>query len=86
MMTLHEQLGARRTYAEILTLDDPITSLSIFDERKVRIIEPHFFGGLTCEEMDEALEAFKPLSVVSCALRKPGFITKLNKKGGRDER
>lgn len=40
---------------DILALDDALTSLANMDERKARIIELHFFGGLTYAEMAEAL-------------------------------
>lgn len=41
--------------AELVALDDALTALAKFDERKVRIIELRFFGGLSLEEMTEAL-------------------------------
>ena len=40
---------------DIVALDDALTDLAAFDERKSRVIELHFFGGLTYEEMAEAI-------------------------------
>ena len=40
---------------ELIALDDALTGLAAFDERKARIIEMRFFGGLTEEEIAQAL-------------------------------
>jgi RNA polymerase sigma factor (TIGR02999 family) len=41
--------------AELVALDDALVALARFDERKVRIIELRYFGGLSLEETAEAL-------------------------------
>lgn len=41
--------------AEISDLDDALRRLEAFDPRKAQILELHFFGGLTYEEMAEVL-------------------------------
>src|SRR5262249_33296065 len=41
--------------AEIVALDDALDALAKFDERKVRIIELRYFGGLRLEETGDAL-------------------------------
>lgn len=38
-----------------MALDDALIALAQFDERKVRIIELRYFGGLSLEETAEAL-------------------------------
>jgi RNA polymerase sigma-70 factor (ECF subfamily) len=40
---------------DLLTLDDALTKLATFDQRKSKVIELRFFGGLTAEETAEAL-------------------------------
>ncbi len=40
----------------LLDLDDALTRLSAQDERKGRLVELHFFGGLTFEELTRAFE------------------------------
>jgi RNA polymerase sigma factor (TIGR02999 family) len=40
---------------DIVALDDALKSLGAFDERKSQLIELHFFGGLTYDELAEAL-------------------------------
>jgi RNA polymerase sigma-70 factor, ECF subfamily len=39
----------------VLALDDALKSLAVFDERKSRVVELRFFGGLTADETAEAL-------------------------------
>ena len=41
---------------DILAIDSALTGLSSFDERQARIIELHFFGGLTFEEIAAELD------------------------------
>src|SRR5262245_38098552 len=41
--------------AELVALDDALIALAKFDERKVRIIELRYFGGLSLEETATAL-------------------------------
>jgi RNA polymerase sigma factor (TIGR02999 family) len=40
---------------ELIALDDALTALASLDERKSRIVELRFFGGLTLEETAEVL-------------------------------
>lgn len=42
--------------AELVALDDALVALAKFDERKVRIIELRYFGGLSLEETAAALQ------------------------------
>jgi RNA polymerase sigma factor (TIGR02999 family) len=41
--------------AELVALDDALESLAAFDQRKSRVVEMRYFGGLTVEETAEAL-------------------------------
>jgi len=41
---------------DLVALDEALTTLSAIDERKARVIEMRFFGGLTAEETAEVLE------------------------------
>jgi RNA polymerase sigma factor (TIGR02999 family) len=49
--------------AELIALDDALGDLARIDVRKVRVIELRFFGGLSVEEMAEALN-ISPQSVM----------------------
>jgi RNA polymerase sigma factor (TIGR02999 family) len=42
--------------SELIALDDALTTLQSLDERKSRVVELRFFGGLTNEEMAEVLQ------------------------------
>ncbi len=41
---------------EIVALDDALNQLEVLDERKVRVVEMKFFGGLKVEEIAEVLK------------------------------
>jgi RNA polymerase sigma factor (TIGR02999 family) len=41
--------------AEITDLDDALRRLAVFDERKAQILELHYFGGLTYDEMAQVM-------------------------------
>lgn len=41
--------------ADLVALDDALTALAAFDERKVRIVELRYFGGQSLEETAETL-------------------------------
>ena len=46
---------SRKPSSDLLVLDQALTELATFDQRKSEIIELHFFGGLSNEEVAEAL-------------------------------
>jgi RNA polymerase sigma-70 factor (ECF subfamily) len=55
-VSLEEQLiVSDERSAEVVALDDALQSLARFDERKSRLIELRFFGGLSIEETAEVL-------------------------------
>jgi len=41
--------------SDLVALDDALTALAVMDERKAKVIELRFFGGLSVEETAEAL-------------------------------
>ena len=43
--------GADNSTADILAVDEALTRLSEFDPRQAKILEMHFFAGLTFEEI-----------------------------------
>ena len=54
---------AQEQAANLIALDDALRSLAAIDERKGRIVELRFFGGLSVEETAEALK-ISPRSVM----------------------
>lgn len=49
-VTFDEALPATARESEFIAIDDALTALAAFDERKARVIELRFFGGLSVEE------------------------------------
>lgn len=49
--------------ADLIALDEALQSLAKFDERRARIVELRFFGGLTVEETAEILK-ISPITVM----------------------
>jgi DNA-directed RNA polymerase specialized sigma24 family protein len=47
---------AQQQAADMVALDEALKSLAAIDERKGRIVELRFFGGLNAEETAEALK------------------------------
>lgn len=55
-VTLDEALVVADTGQDFEALDDALQALATFDERKSRVIELRFFGGLTVEETAAVLD------------------------------
>ncbi|HEU0123942.1 MAG TPA: sigma-70 family RNA polymerase sigma factor [Bryobacteraceae bacterium] len=56
VVPLEEGLDGVERDSSLLALDDALTALEKVDARKARIIELKYFGGLTGEEISEAME------------------------------
>ena len=55
-ITLHEEMDAPdEKSADVIALDLALQSLASIDERKSRIIEMKYFGGMTTEEISEVM-------------------------------
>lgn len=62
-VTLHEgQIAAAAAPVDLLVIDDALSRLAAVDARKSDVLVLHFFGGLTYDEMAEAL-AVSPATV-----------------------
>lgn len=55
-VTLDEHLVGPDRPDELVRLDDALTALAAEDERKARVVEMHYFGGMTQSEIALALE------------------------------
>lgn len=56
-ITLRDDLAAApETTADILTLHEALEALARQDERKARIIEMRYFGGMTAQEISDAMD------------------------------
>lgn len=54
-VTFDEELVTLERPESMIVLDEALSALEKFDERKGRVIELHYFGGLTQEEIAQAL-------------------------------
>ena len=50
------ELGAPEKPAELIALDEALTKLATFDERKSQVVELRYFGGLSVAETAEVLD------------------------------
>jgi RNA polymerase sigma-70 factor (ECF subfamily) len=53
---LDDDIAGMQRPEELVALDAALDALAALDERKARVIELHYFGGLTREEIGELLE------------------------------
>ena len=66
--------------AELIALDDALQTLATFDQRKSRVIELRFFGGLSVEETAEALDV-SPITVMrDWGLAKAWLLRELDRR------
>jgi RNA polymerase sigma factor (TIGR02999 family) len=47
---------ASSSHADVVAVDDALQALALVDERKSRVVELRFFGGLSVEETAEVLK------------------------------
>ena len=70
--------------AEIVALDDALTTLAAFDARKSEVVEMRFFGGLSIEETAEALQVSRDTVKRDWKMAKLWLLRELSPE--RDER
>lgn len=64
----------------LLALDRALEELAVVDERKCRVIEMRFFGGMTVEETAEVLQVSRDTVKRDWRLAKLWLLRKLNRK------
>ena len=70
--------------AELVALDDALTSLGELDPRKSQIVELRFFGGLSVEETAEVLKVSARTVMREWSLAQAWLYRELNRRGGND--
>jgi RNA polymerase sigma factor (TIGR02999 family) len=68
---------------DLVALDEALISLSAIDERKARVIEMRFFGGLTVEETAEVLEVSRDTVLRDWRLARAWLMQELLKSASR---
>lgn len=78
------EAGASDRSAELMALDDALEALAKVDERKSRLVELRFFGGLSAEETAEVL-GISPRTVHrEWDLARAWLFRELRNRAGRD--
>jgi RNA polymerase sigma factor (TIGR02999 family) len=68
---------------EMIALDDALDSLAAIDERKSRVVELRFFGGLSVEEIAEVLKVSTDTVTRDWKVARAWLLREM--KGERDE-
>ena len=68
---------------DLVALDEALTTLSAIDQRKARVIEMRFFGGLTAEETAEVLEVSRETVLRDWRLARAWLMQELLKSASR---
>lgn len=74
-------IGTKARGVEVEALDAALTSLAKIDERKGRVVELRFFGGLSVEETAEVLEISEETVSRDWRLAKTWLFRELNARG-----
>jgi len=76
-----DQVGAVDRGPDLIALDDALKSLAKIDERKSRVVELRFFGGLSNEETAEVLGIAEITVIREWNKAKAWLYRELNKSG-----
>ena len=73
--------------ADFIALDEALKSLAEIDQRRSRIVELRFFGGLTVEETAEALNVSPRTVMYEWSLARDWLYRELSdgRRSGRDD-
>ena len=84
-VSFNEQLVVSRSPdRDLVTLDDALLALATFDERKARVVEMRFFGGLSVDETAEVLRV-SPQTVLRDWKLAKVWLLRAMKHGERSE-
>src|SRR5215510_8697481 len=80
-MPLDEAIDLSQTrVSELVALDDALTGLATIDERKSRVVELRFFGGLSVEETAEVLKVSPDTVMRDWRLAKLWLLREISKE------
>lgn len=71
--------------SSIVDLDDALNTLAKLDERKAKVVELRFFGGLSVDETAEVLQVSSQTVLRDWRLAKPWLAREIGKRRERDE-
>ena len=80
-VTFDETLSiSHQPNAALIALDDALKALAAFDERKSRVVELRFFGGLSVEETAEVLKVSSITVMRDWAMAKAWLLRELDRQ------
>jgi RNA polymerase sigma factor (sigma-70 family) len=77
-------IGGVAPEADVIQLDDALQALAALDERKNRVVEVRFFGGLTADETAAALQVSSKTVLRDWEFARAWLQRELSREAGRD--
>ena len=77
-------MGGRTPDADVIRLDDALQALAALDDRKSRVVELRFFGGLTADETAVALQVSSKTVLRDWEFARAWLQRELTGEAGRD--
>jgi RNA polymerase sigma factor (TIGR02999 family) len=77
-------IGGVAPEADVIRLDDALQALATLDDRKSRVVELRFFGGLTVEETAVALQVSSKTVLRDWEFARSWLQRELTREAGRD--
>jgi RNA polymerase sigma-70 factor, ECF subfamily len=77
-------IGGVAPEADVIRLDDALQALAALDERKSRVVEMRFFGGLTVDEAAVALQVSSKTVLRDWEFARAWLQRELTREDGRD--
>jgi RNA polymerase sigma factor (sigma-70 family) len=77
-------IGGVSPDAEVIRLDDALQALAALDDRKSRVVELRFFGGLTVDETALALQVSSKTVLRDWEFARAWLQRELTRESGRD--
>ena len=81
VVTLAEGLVSSERGRDLVALDEALKALAVIDERKSRVVELRFFGGLSAEETAEVLQVSAKTVLREWQTAKVWLIRELDRTG-----
>jgi len=77
-------IGGDRSEVDVIRLDDALNALAALDDRKSRVVELRFFGGLTADETAAALQVSSKTVLRDWEFARAWLQRALTREGARD--
>jgi RNA polymerase sigma factor (TIGR02999 family) len=78
-------MGESGPEADVIRLDDALQALAALDDRKSRVVELRFFGGLSVDETAEALRVSSKTVMRDWEFARAWLQQEMTREAGRDD-